>query len=185
MMNEAEQLQDLLHAAMEGNIASAHVRMRTLAEDDFSSFYRLVKNEDTCRMMGWPEMKKPALAGVFFDLYRQTDPPRWFALEHIPSGHFCGCMEISLNSPLARQLPQLRERTCTALAFAILPEYRRRGLMKEFLPVIHEYIFDQSGFDCILGTCFAENTASASVHEACGYTRIADDGREQVYARFR
>ena len=66
-----------------------------------------------------------------------------------------------------------KENFRTEVGYTLLPEYWKKGIMKEALQKTSDFIFNTCGFHSVLANINPDNQASASLLTSCGFKREA------------
>lgn len=135
--------------------------LKTLAEEDKDSFFRMAKDERIKETYMMPELADPDEEFAFFNRIKAL----CFDENHFVYG-------IYLNGELIGFINDCGiEGTGIELGYFIVPERQNMGFATEALSAAISELFSM-GFDCIRAGYFEENAASRRVMEKCGMTPV-------------
>lgn len=136
--------------------------IRPFIESDLEDSHRLFTLNDAMKFLG--------LAPAFTDISQSKNRlTKWMVdgLHHaiaLPDGKFIGYITIDPDSDENRE--DTRE-----LGFALLPEYRGNGYMKEAVGAVLSHL-KQENIQYVWACCFEGNDNSENLIKNCGFTLI-------------
>ena len=143
-------------------VATDRLIIRPFIESDLEGSHRLFILEDAMKFLG--------LAPALTDISQSKDRlNKWMVdgLHHaiaLPDGKFIGYITVDPDSEEDRE-------DTKELGFALLPEYRGNGYMKEAVSAVLGKL-KQEGIHYVWACCFEGNANSENLIKNCGFTLI-------------
>lgn len=162
-------------------LETARIGLRYLAEDDFEPMFRLTGDADSLKYMG---DGKPLTA---------EKTRRWIAVSqenYAKLGYGALAVIDRASGQFAGIAGFIRSEDATPpdegeFIYALLPEYRGKGLATEIAAALVEYGFRRLGFKRVLATIDPANSASMRVVEKLGFvlheTKPDEHGMETLF----
>ena len=147
-------------------LETPRLRLRTFTPEDAGDYLDYMSDPELLRNLGMFPVTDLAAAEQVIDWMLAERVP--VALEERASGRVIG--HIVLHPPALElgDVPALREKRGASLSFALHRDRRGRGLMREALAALIDWLFSQ-GYDFINCGFFAFNTASAALQRSLGF----------------
>ena len=149
--------------------------VRALQEADFPHIFRLQSDAETMRYIRAPVTSEQEVHDRIdmWEKYRQQCPGMGvFVLEIRENGAFAGYVT-------ARHVEFKPENDEFEVGYVVAPEWHRRGLAGEMLPLLCQYLFERSGAPEIVAFTHPDNLVSQRVLLQAGFRETG--ARENLY----
>lgn len=141
-------------------IESERLVLRNFTENDVSEIHKLFCIDDAMRLVGmYPAFTDISETRKRIECWEKTDQRLAITLK--ASGNLLGY--IAVNPDSEEQRTDTRE-----LGFALLPQCRRKGYMREAIGAVLRDLEEQ-GVRYVWACCFKENSASGNLIRSMGF----------------
>ncbi len=137
--------------------------LRPWRQEDLDDLFEYASVPEIGEMAGWPP--HTTKGGSQWVLNMFINEKKTFALEY--NGKAIGSLGIEFYNE--ERFPELKEKKCREIGYALSKDYWGRGLMPEAVGEVIRYLFEEVGLDVIVCGHFLSNGQSARVQEKLGF----------------
>ncbi len=153
-------------------LKTEHCVLSQISDDDITEFVKIFDDEETIRFL--PELYElvseengPLLILSSFNVYLSADEGMLWGIRQLGTLiGFVAFMDLSSNP---------------TIIYAMHPNYRRRGYMKESIDAAVRFVFENFSCDYIQTEVYRDNNATVHLLEDAGFVKLGEDSQKLFF----
>ena len=147
-------------------LETARLILRAFKLEDIDDFYEYASVPDVGEMAGWHHHEDKDESLIILSRFLESD--KTFAIVLKENGKLIGSLGVEKYSD-EEKLEEFKDYKGRELGFVLSKDYWGKGIMKEAVDRVCEYLFDEMDLDFLLCGHFENNRQSRRVQEKCGF----------------
>lgn len=140
--------------------------LRAFKLEDIDDFYEYASVQDVGEMAGWKHHENMDESLIILSRFIESD--KTFAIVSKENGKVIGSLGVEEYGD-EDKLDEFKDYKGREIGFVLSKDYWGKGIMKEAVDKVCEYLFDEIGLDFLICGHFEWNTQSRRVQEKCGF----------------
>ena len=140
--------------------------LRAFKLEDIDDFYEYASVQDVGEMAGWKHHENMDESLIILSRFIESD--KTFAIVSKENGKVIGSLGVEEYGD-EDKLDEFKDYKEREIGFVLSKDYWGKGIMKEAVDKVCEYLFDEIGLDFLICGHFEWNTQSRRVQEKCGF----------------
>lgn len=140
--------------------------LRAFKLEDIDDFYEYASVPDVGEMAGWHHHESMDESLIILSRFIESD--KTFAIVLKENGKLIGSLGVEEYGD-EDKLDEFKDYKGREIGFVLSKDYWGKGIMKEAVDRVIEYLFDEIGLDFLLCGHFEWNKQSRRVQEKCGF----------------
>lgn len=147
-------------------LETARLILRAFKLEDIDDFYEYASVQDVGEMAGWKHHENMDESLIILSRFIESD--KTFAIVLKENGKVIGSLGVEEYGD-EDKLDEFKDYKGREIGFVLSKDYWGKGIMKEAVDRVCDYLFDEIGLDFLICGHFEWNTQSRRVQEKCGF----------------